>query len=59
LWNCYGRLKITTEAGDNWDSEAIVGYLAGLHPKDRLLISNAFASLDIGNSLKEPSKLNG
>jgi hypothetical protein len=48
---------MTIEAGDNWDSEAIVGYLAGLHPKDRLLISNAYASLDIGNSLKEPSSM--
>jgi ribokinase len=51
------KVKTITGAGDNWDSADIVGYLAGFHPKNRLLISNAYASLYIGNSIKEPSSM--
>jgi ribokinase len=50
-------VKTITGAGDNWDSADIVGYLAGLDPINRLLISNAYASLYTSNSLSEPSSM--
>ena len=50
--------KMLTGAGDSWDAADIVGYLAGLEPKERLLFSNACASLYIRNPDGEPATLN-
>jgi ribokinase len=49
--------KTLTGAGDSWDAADIVGYLAGLEPKERLLFSNACASLYIRNADGEPPSL--
>jgi ribokinase len=50
--------KTLTGAGDSWDAADIVGYLAGLEPKERLLFSNACASLYVRNSYGEPPTMN-
>jgi len=47
-----------TGAGDVWDSADIIGYLAKLQPKDRLLVSNAYASMYISNTSSEPVTMN-
>jgi ribokinase len=49
--------KTLTGAGDSWDAADIVGYLAGLEPKERLLFSNACASLYVRNPDGEPPSL--
>ena len=49
--------KTLTGAGDSWDAADIVGYLAGLEPKERLLFSNACASLYVRNPDGEPPTL--
>lgn len=49
--------KTLTGAGDSWDAADIVGYLAGLEPKERLLFSNACASLYVRNPYGEPATL--
>ena len=49
--------KTLTGAGDSWDAADIVGYLAGLEPKERLLFSNACASLYVRNADGEPPSL--
>jgi ribokinase len=49
--------KTLTGAGDTWDAADIVGYLAGLEPKERLLFSNAYASLYVRNPFGEPASL--
>jgi ribokinase len=46
--------KTLTGAGDSWDAADITGYLAGLEPKERLLFSNACASLYVRNPYGEP-----
>jgi ribokinase len=51
------EVKTMTGAGDSWDSADIVGYLAGLKAKERLLFSNMYASLYIGNPHSEPSTM--
>jgi len=43
-------VKFVTGAGDVWDAANILGYLANLEPKERLLFANATASLYISNS---------
>jgi ribokinase len=43
-------VKFVTGAGDVWDAANILGYLANLEPKERLLFANAASSLYIGNS---------
>jgi len=43
-------VKFVTGAGDVWDAANILGYLANLEPKERLLFANAAASLYVGNS---------
>lgn len=50
--------KTLTGAGDSWDAADIIGYLAGLEPKERLLFSNACASLYVRNPDGEPATLN-
>ena len=44
-------------AGDSWDAADIVGYLAGLDPKERLTFSNACVSLYISNPNSEPATM--
>ncbi|HMK32360.1 MAG TPA: PfkB family carbohydrate kinase [Nitrosopumilaceae archaeon] len=43
------NVKFVTGAGDVWDAANILGYLANLEPKERLLFANATASLYVGN----------
>ena len=43
-------VKFVTGAGDVWDAANILGYLADIEPKKRLLFANAAASLYVGNS---------
>ena len=50
--------KILTGAGDVWDAADIIGYLAGLEPKERLLFSNASASLFVREASGEPPTMN-
>jgi ribokinase len=47
--------KTLTGAGDSWDAADILGYLAGLDTKERLVFSNVYVSLYIRNSLAEPA----
>jgi ribokinase len=47
--------KTLTGACDSWDAADILGYLAGLDTKERLVFSNAYVSLYIRNSLAEPA----
>jgi ribokinase len=50
--------KRLTGAGDVWDAAAIVGYLAGLHPQERLLFANCCASLYVRDPNGEPPSMN-
>jgi ribokinase len=50
--------KRLTGAGDTWDAAAIIGYLVGLHPQDRLLFANCCASLYIRDPNGEPPSMN-
>ena len=50
--------KRLTGAGDTWDAADIVGYLAGLHPQERLLFANCCASLYVRNPNGEPPTMN-
>jgi len=43
-------VKFVTGAGDVWDAANILGYLANLESKERLLFANAAASLYVGNA---------
>ena len=44
------EVKFVTGAGDVWDAANVLGYLANLEPKERLLFANATASLYVSNS---------
>ncbi len=44
------EVKFVTGAGDVWDAANILGYLAGLEVKERLLFANAASSLYVGSS---------
>jgi ribokinase len=50
--------KRLTGAGDTWDAADIIGYLAGLHPQERLLFANCCASLYIRDPSGEPPTMN-
>jgi ribokinase len=50
--------KRMTGAGDTWDAAAIVGYLAGLHPQERLMFANCCASLYVRDPNGEPPSMN-
>jgi ribokinase len=50
--------KKLTGSGDCWDAADIVGYLAHLDANERLLFSNAYASLYVGRSEFEPPTIN-
>lgn len=50
--------KILTGAGDVWDAADILGYIAGLEPRERLLFANAAASLFIREPSGEPPAMN-
>ena len=49
--------KRLTGAGDTWDAADIVGYLAGLHPQERLLFANCCASLYVRDPNGEPPSM--
>lgn len=46
--------KKVTGSGDCWDAADLVGYFAGLDTTERLLFSNAYASLYVGRKEFEP-----
>jgi ribokinase len=48
------KVKFVTGAGDVWDAANILGYLANLESKERLLFANATASLYVSNSNAMP-----
>jgi ribokinase len=50
--------KILTGAGDVWDAADMLGYIAGLDPKERLLFANAAASLYVREPTGEPPAMN-
>ncbi|HXG07565.1 MAG TPA: PfkB family carbohydrate kinase [Nitrososphaera sp.] len=50
--------KTLTGAGDSWDAADIIGYLAGLDPRERLLFANCCASLYVRDPLGEPPVMN-
>lgn len=50
--------RILTGAGDVWDAADVIGYLAGLEPKERLLFANAAASLYVRDAAGEPPAMN-
>ena len=49
--------KTLTGAGDSWDAADILGHLAGLDIRERLMFSNAYVSLYIRNALAEPADI--
>lgn len=50
--------KTLTGAGDAWDAGDIIGYLAGLDPRERLLFANCCASLYVRDPQGEPPTMN-
>jgi ribokinase len=50
--------KRLTGAGDTWDAAAIIGYLVGLHPQERLLFANCCSSLYVRDPNGEPPSMN-
>lgn len=46
--------KTLTGAGDVWDAADILGYIAGLDPRERLLFANAASSLYVREPSGEP-----
>lgn len=50
--------KIMTGAGDAWDAADVLGYLAGLDARERLLFANCCASLFIRDNSGEPPTMN-
>lgn len=50
--------KNLTGSGDCWDAADILGHLLHLDAKERLLFSNAYASLYVGRSDFEPPTIN-
>jgi fructose-1-phosphate kinase PfkB-like protein len=51
------QIRSLLGAGDSWDAADIVGYLAGLDPKERLIFSNLYCSLYISNLESEPATM--
>ena len=47
-----------TGAGDSWDAANIVGYLAGLEAKERLIFSNMYCWLYLSSPKSEPATMN-
>lgn len=50
--------KILTGAGDVWDAADILGYIAGLDSRERLLFANAASSLYVREQSGEPPAMN-
>lgn len=46
--------RTLTGAGDSWDAASVLGYLAGLDPRERLLFANCCASLFVRDENAEP-----
>jgi ribokinase len=51
------EIRTLTGAGDVWDAADVIGYLAGMDPRDRLTFANATSSLYIRNHFSEPPTL--
>jgi ribokinase len=49
--------KTLTGAGDVWDAADIIGYMAGLDAKERLVFSNSSVSLYVRSASAVPPKL--
>jgi len=49
--------RTITGAGDCWDAADVLGYLAGLDPKERLLFANCCASLYVRDTNGEPASM--
>jgi ribokinase len=49
--------KKLTGSGDCWDAADLVGYFGGLDATERLLFSNAYASLYVGSTEFEPPSI--
>lgn len=50
--------RAITGAGDSWDAADMLGYLAGLDPRERLLFANCCASLYVRDEKAEPPTMN-
>ena len=50
--------KTITGAGDAWDAADMLGYLAGLEPRERLLLANCCASLYVRTENGDPPVMN-
>jgi ribokinase len=50
--------KTVIGAGDSWDAADIIGYLAELEPRERLLFANCCASLYVRDLHGEPPTIN-
>lgn len=49
--------RMLTGAGDVWDAADMVGYLAGLEPRERILFANCASSLYIRDAGGEPPEM--
>jgi ribokinase len=50
--------RTLTGAGDSWDAAAMIGYLAGLDPRERLLFANCCSSLYVRDEHARPPDMN-
>ena len=51
------KSKRATGAGDCWNAADIISYVVGLNTRERLMFSNACASLYVSNIYAEPPRL--
>ena len=51
------QIRNLVGAGDSWDAADIVGYLAGLDSKERLIFSNMYCWLYMSSPNSEPASL--
>jgi ribokinase len=49
--------RTLTGAGDSWDAADMIGYLAGLDPRERLLFANCCSSLYVRDEKAEPPSM--
>lgn len=52
------QAKTLTGAGDSWEAADVLGYLAGLDPRERLLFANCCSSLYVRDETGEPPTMN-
>ena len=51
------KVEPLTGAGDPWDSANIIAHMIGLDKEQRLVFSNAYASLYVANPVAEPASI--